>query len=109
MKRIIAGAQMVFTGMSQTASAMGSVLNSIPRCTLSLNTEPMTEAEAKIRIAEIEASIPGLKSESATHKDMSPRKVRLGDFEDDIRALQGDMMVLGKDMRIAERRLNGVE
>ena len=108
MKRLISGAQMIFTGMSQTASAMGSVLDSIPRCTLSLNTEPMTEAEAKVRLAELKAEY-GLKGDSTPRKDMEPRRVRLGDFEDDIRALQGDMVVLGKDMRIAERRLNGVE
>ena len=96
MKRIIAGSRMVVSGMTHTASAVGSVLGSIPCVSLTYDTEEMSKVGAKDRIAEM-------------NKKFGPKKIRLGDFDDDVEALRRDALVLGEDMKVAERRLKGVE
>jgi hypothetical protein len=96
MKKIVAGVQMVWSGMTQVAEAMGKVLESIAPIVMPSYGEKMTEEEAKAIVAELKAKY-------------GPRRIKLGDIDDDTEALRQDGLKLAEDTRIAERRFLGVE
>ena len=97
MRRIAVGSGLIASGMVRTADAMASVVGSVPMVVLSpTGMLRETDAEARVRVANLKARF-------------SPRRVRIGDFSDDFDVLRRDALILGEDMKKAERILPDVK
>jgi hypothetical protein len=96
MKRIVVGSGLIASSVVQVADTMASVIGSVPVVTLVPTGKWQNEANARVRIAQLKARF-------------GPRKVRMGDFSDDLSVLRRDALVLGEDMQKAERKLSYVE
>jgi len=92
MRKIIVGSGLIVSGIAQTAESMASVIGSVPTATVMPTGKWQSKTDACARIAQLKAKF-------------CPRKVRIGDFFDDFSVLQRDMLVLGEDMKKAERKL----
>ena len=96
MKSILSVSKMLFSGLSHTAGAVAHVLGNIPLAVWPSDDRPMTEDEAKAKVAELRAKF-GI------------RGVKLGNFDDDAESLRRDTLILGEDMRKAFGGLKDVK